>query len=224
MIDETHGTAREEAAPHAGGGRTAPSLAVVLLNQTIALAAVLALLFLFLPSDAARAVLQRSPTLREATARLLAGLGAPGAADLAIGLAAGALMIGWNVLYQSLLVRRGDHGRGEVRIGGGAGKAAAAYLLLSTSFTEEVIFRGWFFPLVAVRFGAATGLAASALLFTLTHLGKGIHGKVAVFAYGLILGGAWMITGSVWACVLAHATVNGAAFFGPFGAGRAQRG
>ena len=192
-----------------------PSWGVLVLNQTIGLATVLALLILFLPSGTGARVLARFPALHRAAETLLEGLAAPGAVDVLAGIAAGALMIGWNVLHQTVLARRGDFGRGEPRIRAGVERAAAAYLVAATAFNEEIIFRGWLFSLVAARFGPAAALAGTSVLFALVHTEKGMHGRVTVFVYGLVLGGLWMLTGSLWSCVLAHAVLNAVAFFRP---------
>ena len=71
---------------------------------------------------------------------------------------------------------------------------------------EEMVFRGFAFNCLRRRFGMATGLIGSALLFTLPH-GYGL-GLVPVFALGLFMAWVYKNTGSLWVPILIHAVNN----------------
>ncbi len=76
----------------------------------------------------------------------------------------------------------------------------SAFLL--TGVCEEVIFRGIIFRMIAERWNAAVALAVSALLFGAAHLTNPDATLWSAFAIaieaGLLLGAAYMASGSLW--------------------------
>lgn len=77
---------------------------------------------------------------------------------------------------------------------------------------EELFFRGFFYPVLARRFGITTGVAVSALGFGLMHAaqyGYSWASVLLIFLVGLVLGMVRVIKGSVGASFLVHAAYNG---------------
>lgn len=73
---------------------------------------------------------------------------------------------------------------------------------------EEVMFRGYLYP-VAKRFGGAwVGAFASALVFAVAH--GGLATLLPLFLFGLLLVWVYEWTGSLWAPVALHFCFNGA--------------
>lgn len=85
-----------------------------------------------------------------------------------------------------------------------------AFFLLAIwpAINEELMFRG-----IVMRFAAKrtrnpiAPIVVSALLFALMH--ANIYGFVSIFIAGLLLGGIYYLTGSLWCNMLAHMAFNG---------------
>ena len=75
---------------------------------------------------------------------------------------------------------------------------------------EETLFRGVLLPVLGQRWGAITGLVASALMFALAHLSLGE--LVPLLVLGLGLGWLRLRSGRLAPCVLMHALWNGLTF------------
>jgi membrane protease YdiL (CAAX protease family) len=75
---------------------------------------------------------------------------------------------------------------------------------------EETLFRGVLLPVLGRRFGAATGVVGSALVFGLAHLSLGELMPLVVL--GLGLGWLRLGTGRLGPCVLMHGLWNGFTF------------
>jgi membrane protease YdiL (CAAX protease family) len=75
-------------------------------------------------------------------------------------------------------------------------------LALASGIGEEVLFRGWL--------QAEVGLVAASLLFGAAHVWGRETWPYGLYAAGMggVLGGLLMVTGSLWAPVLAHALNN----------------
>lgn len=172
---------------------------------------VLGVLMLWLYSAAVRRIEQRPVTeLARPTAakRLLLGtLGGLTLACVSIGLIAafgGYHITGWGTLAGALTI-----------IG----------MMSAVAVAEEVLFRGVIFRLVQQRWGTWIALAASALLFGLVHLvnpGATLWGAFAVAVEaGLMLGAAYVATGSLWLPIGLHLGWNftTVAIFGTIGSG-----
>lgn len=86
---------------------------------------------------------------------------------------------------------------------------------LAAPVVEELLFRGAGWNLLHRAFGTGWTLALTTLSFALVHGNQyALPGLLAVAATGLALGLVRVRTGSVAACILAHALVNGAALAG----------
>jgi len=75
---------------------------------------------------------------------------------------------------------------------------------------EETLFRGVLLPVLGQRWGAMTGLLASALTFSMAHLSLGE--LVPLLVLGLGLGWLRLRSGRLAPCVLMHALWNGLTF------------
>ena len=77
---------------------------------------------------------------------------------------------------------------------------------------EELFFRGFFYPVVARRWGAGWGIFLSALPFALMHMqqyGYAWGILLVIFGVGVVCGIVRAVTGSVAASVLVHVGYNG---------------
>ena len=72
---------------------------------------------------------------------------------------------------------------------------------------EEVAFRGFFQPIMVMRFGPHAGIITTAGLFTIIHMNP--WHIVALFMIGLYLGYLYYWTKSLWVPMLAHLANNG---------------
>jgi len=77
-------------------------------------------------------------------------------------------------------------------------------------FFEELLFRGFLFPVMARQGRVALALFASALLFGAIHLQPA--GLPVLSTLGLVLALAVRQTGSLWPAILVHACWNGSVF------------
>ncbi len=92
-----------------------------------------------------------------------------------------------------------------------------AYLLSIIAVTlgplmEELFFRGFMYPVLARRMGAAWGIALTALPFGLIHLpqyGWAWGAALVIFLVGVVCGIVRAVTRSVGASFLVHAGFNG---------------
>jgi membrane protease YdiL (CAAX protease family) len=92
-----------------------------------------------------------------------------------------------------------------------------AYLLAIIAVTagplmEELFFRGFFYPVVAQRWGAGWGIFLTALPFALMHLpqyGYAWGAMLVILVVGLVCGTVRAVTRSVGASFLVHVGYNG---------------
>lgn len=93
---------------------------------------------------------------------------------------------------------------------------------VSAGLCEEFFFRGMILDAYSSRFGSWAGIGLSALLFGFFHFNpQNLLGPVFL---GLMFGYLVLLTGSIWAGVLAHMTNNGVAVLLMYGANLAQEG
>lgn len=95
----------------------------------------------------------------------------------------------------------------------GAGVLVPALAMAVVSgFTEEIIFRGWFFRLVEEWLGTWIALALSAALFGALHLGNPnatlLAGAAIALEAGIMLAAIYLITRRLWAAIGVHAAWN----------------
>ena len=82
-------------------------------------------------------------------------------------------------------------------------------LALWTPLTEEIFFRGFIFAGLSSRWGVTGAMLISAAIFSVFHISPGV--LVPIFITGLLLAWLYRQTGSLWACIAAHAGQNTAA-------------
>jgi membrane protease YdiL (CAAX protease family) len=105
-----------------------------------------------------------------------------------------------------------------------AGALTIVGMMCAVAVAEEVLFRGMILRLLQQRLGTWIALAGSAVLFGLIHLlnpGATLWGAVAIAVEaGLMLGAAFVATGSLWLPIGLHLGWNVAlaAIFGTLGA------
>jgi membrane protease YdiL (CAAX protease family) len=92
------------------------------------------------------------------------------------------------------------------------GLVAMTGLMINVAVIEEALFRGVLLRMVAQRFGGWAALAVSAPLFGLPHLlnhGTDLVGALSItVCAGLLLGGAYLATGSLWLPIGLHLGLN----------------
>jgi membrane protease YdiL (CAAX protease family) len=78
---------------------------------------------------------------------------------------------------------------------------------------EEVFFRGFAFPGLARSWGMPLGIAGSALVFSVAHLGPALHKTfVPILAIGLVFAFCYWRSGNILSTILAHLAFNSIAF------------
>lgn len=101
-----------------------------------------------------------------------------------------------------------------------SGALAVAGAMCAVAVAEEVFFRGIVFRLLWERWGTVVALVVSALIFGLVHLlnpDASVWGAIAIAVEaGLLLGAAYLATGSLWLAIGLHFGWN-AATMGIFG-------
>ncbi len=146
-------------------------------------------------------VIERRPL---ASLGLRVGLG--GAGDFALGLAIGLVLIGGVVLFFGVVGWVSWVPADEP----GSWLAAATSmfaLLLGAAFVEELLFRGFPFQVLLRRFGPAAAVVVTALAFGGLHAGNPNTSMLAlanISLAGLLLGIAYLRTGSLWLATGVH--------------------
>jgi len=95
----------------------------------------------------------------------------------------------------------------------GAGVLVPALAIsIASGFSEEIIFRGWFFRLVEQWLGTWIALILSAALFGALHLGNPnatlLAGAAIALEAGIMLAAIYLITRRLWAAIGVHAAWN----------------
>ena len=109
------------------------------------------------------------------------------------------------------------------------GALAVVGTMLAVAVAEEVLFRGVVFRLIQQRWGTWPALGVSAAVFGLAHLinpGASVWGAVAIaIEAGLMLGAAYVATGSLWLPIGLHLgwNVTITAIFGTITSGSSAR-
>ncbi len=81
-------------------------------------------------------------------------------------------------------------------------------LSITTGICEELLFRGFLIWYLALFSGISGALLLSSVLFGLAHAYLGPRTMLGAGAAGLVLGGLYLLTGSLWVPMLLHAVVN----------------
>jgi len=93
---------------------------------------------------------------------------------------------------------------------GQGGFASIAAVAIIGPATEELVFRGMVLRGFLSRYSPAKAVLLSALLFSLVHLNP--YQFVSAFAAGLFLAWLFLLTRSLWPCIVAHALGNATGF------------
>ncbi|MCC3159396.1 CPBP family intramembrane metalloprotease [Hymenobacter sp. 15J16-1T3B] len=91
---------------------------------------------------------------------------------------------------------------------------AFGLICVAAPVIEEWLFRGLLLPGLARNYGSTRAIVQSSLLFGIIHFNPAQ--SLMAFCLGLFLGWLYIRTQSVRTCVLAHATVNTAAWAGMY--------
>ena len=91
---------------------------------------------------------------------------------------------------------------------------AAIYAMLNAGFSEETVFRGFFFERLGKLLGS--GMAARIAILVVTSVGfglahyriQGLAGTEQATVTGLVFGVVVMATGRIWAVMIAHAAFD----------------
>ncbi len=86
-----------------------------------------------------------------------------------------------------------------------------ALVSVTAGVCEEIIYRGFLFLYLGALWPGLDGTAlvlVAALVFGAGHLYQGAAGFMATSAVGIVLGGIFLLTGSLWLPILIHALVD----------------
>ena len=89
--------------------------------------------------------------------------------------------------------------------------AGFALVVILAPLSEELLFRGWIYTALRSRFGFATALWASAIIFALAHWDPTHLYALAILPLGLVLGYVRERTGSARGTTLFHMIYNSSA-------------
>lgn len=84
----------------------------------------------------------------------------------------------------------------------------ASALLVAVALHEELLFRALLMPAIRAWGGWVPALLLSAVVFGLLHVEQGWVGIAQASGLGLVLGGVFLVSGSIWPAVLAHFAFN----------------
>jgi hypothetical protein len=79
---------------------------------------------------------------------------------------------------------------------------------------EELVFRGFLYRTLELKFGGTTAIVVTALGWAVLHIQYSLVGMVAIFAGGLFFGAIRRYSGSLYVTILMHALWNGFALAG----------
>lgn len=85
--------------------------------------------------------------------------------------------------------------------------AFAAVATIANTAMQEVMVRGYVQQTIQEQFGVLNGIVFSALLFLALHLGAiqgAILPMISLFAAGILLGTAYVVTGNLWLPIALH--------------------
>ncbi|MBD3163420.1 MAG: CPBP family intramembrane metalloprotease [Candidatus Eisenbacteria bacterium] len=127
--------------------------------------------------------------------------------------------------YQVATVRASADARAQVRKQfrgvsalmiprGGGERRLWVGLSLTAGFCEEVLYRGYLLWYLMVWLPAPIAVFVSAVLFGMAHLYLGLGiGVVRATIVGVVLGAAYLLTGTLWVPIAIHAVVDVASGF-----------
>ena len=94
----------------------------------------------------------------------------------------------------------------DIILPGGLALFSLVALAVWTPLAEEAFFRGFVMSGLVNRWGFAVGLTASAAVFAALHFS--LQNLLPIFVIGLLLGGLYRGTGSIWPGVFFHIAQN----------------
>jgi membrane protease YdiL (CAAX protease family) len=146
------------------------------------------------------------------------GLGVPGGWGFWIG---GVIAIAAAVflVLQMRMVRRSAEARAQVRrqLTGNMpliiprderGRRIAIAASITAGICEEVLYRAYFIWYLVEWMPSLAALAISSAVFGLAHIYQGWGGAAKSTLAGVILGAAYLLTGSLWVGIVLHATID----------------
>jgi membrane protease YdiL (CAAX protease family) len=138
----------------------------------------------------------------------------PGRAAYLVSWGAGILVLGTATLWFFLVLRK-RAGWAESRIVHELipvtrrEKGLYAGLSLCAGFGEELAYRGYAIPAVIVAGGSApVALALTSAAFAVLHSYQGVLGVVRTGVVGVIMGGVFLHTGSLWPPIVGHVLID----------------
>ena len=91
----------------------------------------------------------------------------------------------------------------------GPEKVVFVFLSLAAGMGEELAFRGFAIPTLALVTGSDWGAALiSSMAFGVLHAYQGWLGILRTGAMGLLLAASFILSGSLWPAILAHAILD----------------
>jgi membrane protease YdiL (CAAX protease family) len=190
------------------------SLATLIFNQTIGILGLWSLIFLCLHTEKGKLFSSRFQITTDIIEWLKSKLYGFSPWDISVAIAVVLLMACWNIFQQTFITRK-IISNSEFEPSTKIQKAGSIYLILTTAFGEEIIFRGIILPAVSFYLLPVGGLLVSSVLFGIIHFEKGLQGQIAITVYGFIFGSAILLGASLWACIMAHVINNSIAFLVP---------
>lgn len=89
-----------------------------------------------------------------------------------------------------------------------------AAVVLAAPVGEELVFRGFLYRTLELRFGSTTAIVVTALGWAILHIQYSLVGVVAIFAGGSFFGAIRRYSGSLYVTMLLHALWNAFALAG----------
>jgi membrane protease YdiL (CAAX protease family) len=80
--------------------------------------------------------------------------------------------------------------------------------VIAAPFCEEIVFRGYFYPVMKKFGGMSVATLSSSLVFASAH--GSVTALLPLFIFGCVLVFLYEKTGSLWAPIAAHLCFNGA--------------
>jgi membrane protease YdiL (CAAX protease family) len=128
----------------------------------------------------------------------------------ALGLSAGALLVmGYFFVLRRAVGLRESPLLIQLLPRTGKEKLVFAWLSLAAGVGEELAYRGFLVPVLALLLGSPWGAAvASSVVFGALHAYQGWLGMVRTGVLGLLLAASLILSGSLWPAILAHAILD----------------
>lgn len=83
-----------------------------------------------------------------------------------------------------------------------------ALLSLAAGTGEELAYRGYSITMLAPVTGLGNAVIGTTLVFGIMHAYQGWFGVVRTTAMGAILAGTFVLSGSLWPCMIAHTAID----------------